>query len=76
MSINTNGALGLAEFATSEFAPIEVTTGEVCPQGGIWHPKDCQQHTRSIGIYDRMPPSPTGCSQLWVLKTSTGDNQG
>lgn len=61
--------IGLAEFLTKN----EAKTGEKCPQGGIWHPKDCTESTRAIGVNDVMPPSPTGCGELWVLKVATGD---
>ena len=64
-----NEEIGLAAL----YAKIEARTGEKCPQGGIWYPKDCTDSTRAIGIHDVMPPSPTGCSELWVLKVATGD---
>ena len=52
----------------------EAKTGEKCPQGGTWHPKDCPSSTRSIGVGNKMPPASEGCSEVWVLKTPTGDN--
>lgn len=64
-----NEEIGLAAHS----AKSEAKTGEKCPQGGIWYPKDCIENTRAIGIKDVMPPSPTGCSQVWVLKVATGD---
>ena len=42
-------------------------TGEKCPKGGLWAPKDCKEETRAIGIDNIMPPAPNGCSSIWVL---------
>lgn len=49
-------------------------TGEACPQGGVWHPVGNAKEERSIGIGNRMPPTPKGETH-WVLKTPTGDKK-
>lgn len=46
--------------------------GDKCPQGGTWHPAGSPDNTRSIGIGNKMPPTPNGESH-WVLETPTGD---
>lgn len=48
--------------------------GEDCPQGGVWYPVGNTSATRSIGINNKMPPTPNGESH-WVLKTPTGDDE-